>query len=344
MSGSPLLLASHPPYPSADGVSAPRLDFVELARAIGGAICFPIRDGSIARLEERIAVDGQQALAAVRRRGVSVYVSLSERIGIPLAFLLGRRRVRHVLVAHHLTSKKKRALQRRTGYLHRFDRIVVLCRKQEEYLRAEVGLPAERLHFVYDKVDTEFWKASHPAPLFEDRFVLSVGRERRDYVTLLTAARRMPDLRFVLVLSSPWSRQGDRPVADMPPNVVILRDLTWCDLRALYERAAVVVVPLLPGIDYAAGVNAALEAMAMGRPLVVTATPGIAEYVAEGENALIVPPADPDALVRAVEGIFTRPGLATQRTASARQAVEAHNRIEGYVALLARILREVNER
>jgi glycosyltransferase involved in cell wall biosynthesis len=341
MRRAPLLLASNPPYHPADGVNAPRLDFLELAHAIGGKILYPSHDGWIGQIEEGVGADWRQALGASRRHDVSVYVSLSERVGILLAFLLGRRRVPHVLVAHRLTSKKKRALHRRTGYLHRFDRIVVLCRKQEDYLRGEVNLPAERVHFVHDKVDTRFWRPESAPLHVGERFVLSVGRERRDYETLLAAARMMPDTPFLVVCSSPWARRRDTSLGSLPPNVTVRHSLTWCDLRALYERAAVILVPLLPMTDYAAGVNTVLEAMAMAKPVVVTATPGIADYVAEGETALFVPPSDASALARAIERTFAHPRISAGRAASARQAVEAQNAIEGYVAALTRIISEV---
>jgi len=89
-------------------------------------------------------------------------------------------------------------------------------------------------------------------------------------------------------------------------------------------------------------VNAVLEAMAMARPLVVTATPGIVDYVADGETALLVPPLKPDALAAAIEQTFADPRAATHRADHARLEVEVRSRIEGYVAALARIIGEVS--
>jgi len=250
MSRLPLLLASNPSYDPADGVGAPRLDFLELARVVGGEVVSPARGGLMGRWEEQMAAYGRQALIAARRRDVCVYVSLSERVGIPLSFLLGRRRrVPHILVAHRLTSEKKRTLQRRTGYLQRFDRIVVLCRQQEAYLRDDEGISSEHIRFVAHHVDTEFWQPSIPAPRNEERLILSVGRERRDYTTLLAAASRLPDVRFVLVASSPWSQQRGLATDAVPPNVTVRQGLTFCGLRALYEQAAEVVVPLAAQTD-----------------------------------------------------------------------------------------------
>ena len=55
----------------------------------------------------------------------------------------------------------------------------------------------------------------------------------------------------------------------------------------------------MPGLTYAAGVNVERETMAMGKALVVSATPGIADYVQDGVTARVVPAGD-EARLRAV--------------------------------------------
>ena len=50
--------------------------------------------------------------------------------------------------------------------------------------------------------------------------------------------------------------------------------IPFTELRALYDAARLVVVPLRP-VDYAAGVNGLLEAMAMAKPVILTQTSGI---------------------------------------------------------------------
>ena len=52
-----------------------------------------------------------------------------------------------------------------------------------------------------------------------------------------------------------------------------------------------------------------LEAMAVGRPVVATGTGGSGEYLRDGVNALLVPPADPPALRAAVERLAADPDL-----------------------------------
>ncbi len=65
-----------------------------------------------------------------------------------------------------------------------------------------------------------------------------------------------------------------------------------------------------------------LEAMALGKPVVASAIPGVQEAV-EPDAALVVPPADADALAAALRRLIDEPDLRAQLGARARQVVTA---------------------
>jgi glycosyltransferase involved in cell wall biosynthesis len=77
--------------------------------------------------------------------------------------------------------------------------------------------------------------------------------------------------------------------------------------------------------------NALLEAMAAGRPCVATSVGGTPEVLRDGETGWLVPPAEPEALARALEETLTRPEEARRRGAAARRAVEEGMSIEAMV-------------
>ncbi len=356
----PLLIAASKPNESEhDGVNGPRLDVLELARALGADVSYPPAPHRFwTPIEKQTASDWRQAWRARKQSDVSVYVSLSEKAGIPLSLL--RTRKPHILIAHHLTSVRKRNLQEKRQYLNRFARVVVLCQSQEVYLRDEAKLPNERISRVYDKVDHRFWTQT---PSQGDRLelsgpVVSVGRERRDYQTLLEVARFMPWLSFVIVASSPWSRgnaTGENGSGTVPVNVEFVRGLSWRELRDLYASASLVVVPLQEGTDYAAGVNAVLEAYAMQKPLIVTRTPGIADYVLSYTNqrldkygdyveqnatARTVKPQNVSALSGAIEQLLQSPKLAARLAANGRRVVESGLNLDSYISNMAQVVQE----
>ncbi|CAO5228002.1 glycosyltransferase family 4 protein [Frankia sp. AgKG'84/4] len=78
------------------------------------------------------------------------------------------------------------------------------------------------------------------------------------------------------------------------------------ELVKAYEEARVVVVPS----RFESFSIAGLEGMASGRPVVATATTGVATWVAKWEGGTVVPPEDPRALADGLEPYLTDPELA----------------------------------
>jgi glycosyltransferase involved in cell wall biosynthesis len=74
---------------------------------------------------------------------------------------------------------------------------------------------------------------------------------------------------------------------------------------------------------------AAMEAMAMETPTIVTDVGGMRELVAPGEDALMVPAEDPQALADAMTRILDDPALARRLSQNSRQKIarEFHHRL-----------------
>ncbi len=316
---------------------APRVDYIELTATLGAELLYAPGPevGRVGQLEERLGLDVRQGVAAARR-GASAFLSFTESVVLPLAFA-DAGRTPHVAVVHNAFRRRMRFFQRTTGFLHHIDRIVVLARSHERYLREQVQIPAERLRFIHDKVDHRFWI---PGGSPSDGSVLSVGAEGRDYPTLVAAVRTL-GTPTVIVASSLWNEADRRFAADAPANVTVRSGLSFAALRELYDRAAVIVVPLQAGLQYAAGVNAVLEAMAMGKALVVSATPGIVDYVEEGLTARLVPPGDPRRLRDVVSELLSDHGQRAALGARARSVVEGGRNLDGFVRALAQTVEAI---
>jgi len=292
------------------------------------------------RLEHRLASDLAQADAAWRARGTAAaWFSTSEKVGLPLA-LRGHNGPPHVLLAHNLMTGKKRALHRLTQVLHRFDIVLCLSETQACFLREEIGLPPARVHHVWDNVDEQFF--CPPATQTTDGdYLLAVGRENRDYETLIEAAR-LVNLPLTIVVSSLWSSHGlSLGAGSLPAHVTVRSEfVSYAELRALYAHARLVVVPLRPA-SYAAGVNGVLEAMAMGRASVVTQSPGLGEYLQDGVTNLVVPPHDPAALADAVTRLWNDAPLRRTLGQAACARVQAEMGMDAYARRVAQIVRSV---
>lgn len=88
--------------------------------------------------------------------------------------------------------------------------------------------------------------------------------------------------------------------------------------------------------------HSSVEALSVGVPVVATAVGGVPEVVRDGENGLLVPARDPDALAAAMRRLLDEPGLRDRLAAGAKPSVEAlssetvYTRLEAILAAAAR--------
>lgn len=109
-------------------------------------------------------------------------------------------------------------------------------------------------------------------------------------------------------------------------------------LAGLLRRADVVVLPSLSeGLPLVA-----LEAMALARPVVATAVGGVPDLIVDGENGLLVPPADAEALAGVIGSLLRDPMRAQRVAAGGYATVHASYTIEtlgdAYVRLFAELV------
>lgn len=84
--------------------------------------------------------------------------------------------------------------------------------------------------------------------------------------------------------------------------------------------------------------RAALEAMAMGRPVLTTDTSGCRDTIDDRVSGCLVPPRDPAALVAAMEGLLKRPDLIVSMARSARAKAERRFDERSVVATMLPVL------
>ena len=337
---------------AATGVRS-RTDYVELARALDADVCdmeyLRVRATPAARLAMARSgtVPAQILETFLRRRSFEHIVARADRLGLPLALLFKLARARRdlVLISAWLSPPKKAVfLQRFRAHTH-LGAIVNYSSVQSEFAADRLGVPRDKLHHALQPVDEQFWR---PLQRPTDNVVCSVGSEARDYRTLVEAVRDL-DVRAELAVGTTVFRTGDvaadlAPTAHqisepgLPPNVEVHQQLDHQQLRELYARARVVVVPL-QDVDFDAGVTSIAEAMAMGKPVVVTASRGQVDLVRDGENGLYVPPGDPRALRSALVHLLDNPDVASRLGRAGRSFAEDHLTLDRWVAQVVAVTR-----
>lgn len=199
--------------------------------------------------------------------------------------------------------------------LRRMDSVFVNSRAQVEPLERALAGTGTRVSFFTFGVDADFFAAQPPA---DAPLVVSVGGDRdRDPATLFAALARVhearPDVEIVVQSAS-----------DVPPpaGVTKIPRLSHVELRSLYARASVVAVATRPNL-HMSGLTVSLESMATARPVVLTRTPGVEDYVDDGGNARLVPTGAPESLADRVVELLDDPAEARALGLRARAEIEA---------------------
>ena len=323
---------------------APRIDYMEICQKLGGEVSgyglFQTYWYALGRkFEKMVRLDLFESFMITRQLSKhNLVLSASEKTAIPLTMLLSSKRktVPHVVISHHLSSKNKSRLFRIWQIYKNFHQIICVSKMQADYAIQKLHIPASRVHFVFDKVDHRFFR---PMEDEVEDFVLAVGQEQRDYKTLQKALAGT-GIKLIVVASSHWSNYRLPGFGDK--NIQIVKNIPYTLLRSLYARARLVVIPL-NCVDYAAGANAILEAMAMGKPVIVSQTPGIAEYIEDGKTGVFVPPGDPAALRAKIASLWEDVETQTDLGTNARWAIENNMNLDIYVEQVVNIIQNALE-
>jgi len=352
-----------------EGSESPRRDYLELQRKLQADIVD--YDSVEQRWSTRLlrhfagAAVAQVWLAFRRSANYETVFTDGEHLGIPLALLLRclRRRPKHVSIGHLLNTPLKRIVFRLLRPHAGFDRVFVHSTLQLQVATRTLGFSSAQLALLPYQADAQFW---HPSgDTVSERTICTAGLEYRDYATLLSAVDGL-DVELTIAAGSRWSRHEDRTQGvRLPANVRVASELLdYSCLRALYAQSRIVVVPLLP-VANQAGITTILEGMAMGRPVIVTATEGqrdvirgrlctaagpagepmggprafgVAEHLALAETGLYVPPGDVDALRAAIAYLLDRPQEARRMGAAGRMVVQQAMSVEDFAERIGKVL------
>ena len=136
-------------------------------------------------------------------------------------------------------------------------------------------------------------------PTSDQGYIFSGGRSRRDFGTLFKAVSGVKARVFVAADYDPFDGKLHVPHA-VPNNVRVELKLTQKEFKLRMAHCSFVVVPLT-STSLAAGSEVVLQAMAMGKAVIATSNPGVANYVSDGETGFLIPPADSDTLRSRIE-------------------------------------------
>jgi glycosyltransferase involved in cell wall biosynthesis len=271
-----------------------------------------------------------------------VVFSTVDTVGIPL-MLLARARVVRPPFVYAAIGLPERLEQIRSDRVRRLyarslagaSAIVAYSQHEadvlEQWLRqhgAEVSV-----EFVPFGVDVDSFRPPVEPP---DLDVVSVGADpHRDVELLLRVARALQEARF-LVVTTP---ERAALLGDLPANVSVETDLPFDEMRRRLERARVVALPVREN-SYSGATTVLLQAMALGKPVVVTKTAAIATGygLEDGANVRLVRPGDAEGFKAALADVLGDGGRATALGARARATVTSKLTWDRFVRRIEQLL------
>ena len=313
----------------------PRVEILELTGRHGIALCCydDLPDGWLVRAaSRRIGHHWVLALLTLLRfRRGEVLIVTGEDVGFPFAIVQGivprRWRARVALIAHgsYLNSARARFVCRHLLSRRKDVSFLTLSSALRSAMIERLGLRSSQVVNVGYGADVSFFQ-----PEARDRSstfrVVSAGMASRDYRTLVAAMDGVPG-ELKIAADSAWF-QASLDLDGVDLSGVELRSYGgYVPLRQLYASASVVVVPLQP-VRHACGYAVIAEAMAMGRPLIVTRTEGHSDFVDDGVTGWYVEPGDVDGLRARLRYVADSPAIAEAVGARARMAMVERDSVE----------------
>ena len=331
------------------------------------------RLGALGYQTSLICPPGSRSAAEAERHGIAcVNVRMRNDLDLPAIAALARafRRQRAQIVHLHtgranwlgglaarlvgvpaVSSRRmerqvKRNWRTRLLYRHLLQRVVAISPAVESCLLA-AGVPAERLQIIPEGVERSRLQPDKGRTATRS----ALGAEPEDVVVLALAALvRRKGLDVLLDALALLAAERQRPrvwiAGDGPERAALTAQIAALGLgdqvQLLGQRLdapdllAACDLFVLPSRQEGLGVSA-LEAMAVGRPVVASAVGGLGFSVVAERTGLLVPPEDPSALAAALRRLLRDPELRARLGAAgpkrvaegflAEQMVAAHDQL-----------------
>jgi colanic acid/amylovoran biosynthesis glycosyltransferase len=210
---------------------------------------------------------------------------------------------------------------------------VVTCTGfNKRYLENALGHRADsKIEVLYHGIELDQQPERVPSRA-EPKLILSIGqlRERKGFAHLIQACHLLrsdgQDFACEIIGSGPQHGELQSLIdeLDLDGTVVLRGSLPHAEVLGRLDQASAFALGCVVARDNNRdGIpNVLLEAMAAGVPVVSTRISAIPELVRDGENGLLVPPGDDEALAGALARLLRDPELAARLGEAGRQTVE----------------------
>lgn len=155
------------------------------------------------------------------------------------------------------------------------DRFICFSSAECDYYKGLFGVDK----FVYVPLGIEPMDVATDE-ICDDGYIFSTGRSNRDYSFLIDSLA-YTDYK-VRIACGLWQY-----AKELPENVTLLHNCYGKEMAREMARCHCVAIPL-KDLNISSGQLVILQAMQLGKPLIVTCSQGVADYITDGENGLMM--------------------------------------------------------
>ncbi len=219
---------------------------------------------------------------------------------------------------------------------HGADGIITLSKEEEKKAKKMFPKLANRIQYIPLGTDVSYY--SPDSSVLEDGGILSVGRDPyRDFGTLISAVHDI-DIP-VLIITKPANVAKYLPLS----KNIQTKTVTTPELLREYRKAKIVVLPLAmkDRLNEGVGCSTLMEMMAMGKAIIATRTFTMESYITDGENGVLVPEGDKEALKKAIMDLWNDEAKRKRLGNSAREFAVKYCDAEKFTENLADYFKKI---
>lgn len=209
------------------------------------------------------------------------------------------------------------------------DAYTVHSSSEPQRYASQLGVDASRFHFVPLGMNSFSPQPSVP-DMQRRKYILAVGRSNRDY-NFLTQALGGTEYEVEIICDSYHNSK-------VPANIHIHNDI-FSEMPLWLHNCYCVVIPLRDP-EVSSGQLVLLQAQQMGKPVIVTRSNALKDYISEGVTGLTIQN-EPRQLLDALHQLYHDPKLYQQLADNASSNFQQRHSAERQVENTARVIRHI---
>lgn len=200
--------------------------------------------------------------------------------------------------------------------------IITVSQTASRHIAQTFGISEDKLRVIYNGIDTDTFSPSATADRLNNRLLVVLSRDTavkglKYALQALAVLRQKFDLELIVITGTTDSSMAQKLATDLGVSHYV-KFMTGLDTTQLVSQYRLATITVVPSIYEGFGLPAA-EAMACGTPVVCTTAGALPEVVADA--GISVPPADADALAKAIAELIINPNRRQQLSEMGRRRV-----------------------